>query len=73
MQQYVYALTVQRNLVGVKLCRRVDTQLIVLTVVVWCVWLANNPLHKRKKVNKEYVVQGIEGFIDILADEEAWK
>ena len=36
-------------------------------------WLANNPLHKREKINREYVVEGIEGFIDILADGEAWE
>lgn len=36
-------------------------------------WLKNNPLQKKNDVSKEYAVQGIEGFIDILADEEAWE
>lgn len=36
-------------------------------------WLANNPLNKRENINKEYVVEGIEGFVDILADGEAWE
>ena len=36
-------------------------------------WLANNPLNKRENINKEYVVEGIEGLVDILADEEAWE
>lgn len=36
-------------------------------------WLINNPLTKRKEVNKEYVIEGIEGFIDIIADGEAWE
>jgi hypothetical protein len=36
-------------------------------------WLSNNPLNKRQHINKEYVVEGIEGFIDILADGEAWE
>ncbi len=36
-------------------------------------YLANNPLHKCLNLNKEYVVQGIDGYIDILADGEAWE
>ena len=36
-------------------------------------WLANNPIHRRNDVKTEYVVQGIEGYIDILADGEAWE
>lgn len=36
-------------------------------------WLANNPMNKKQNINKEYVVQGIEGFIDILADGEVWE
>jgi hypothetical protein len=36
-------------------------------------WLETNPIHKRKDVKTEYVVQGLEGFIDILADNEAWE
>ena len=36
-------------------------------------WLVNNPMQKRQNVNKEYVVEGIEGFIDILTDKEAWE
>lgn len=36
-------------------------------------WLTNNPVNKKFNVNKEYVIEGIEGFIDILADGEAWE
>jgi hypothetical protein len=36
-------------------------------------YLVNNPLTKRKVVNKEYVIEGIEGYIDIFADGEAWE
>lgn len=36
-------------------------------------WLTNNPLQQRRNVAKEYAVEGIEGFIDILADGEAWE
>lgn len=36
-------------------------------------WLANNPVNKRDSVSVEYVVEGIEGFIDIRADDEAWE
>jgi len=36
-------------------------------------WLENNPIKKRKNINIEYVVEGIEGFIDIFADGEAWE
>jgi len=36
-------------------------------------WLLNNPLQKHKVVQTEYVIEGIEGYIDILADGEAWE
>jgi hypothetical protein len=36
-------------------------------------WLKNNPLNKKAEVSKEYVIEGVEGFIDILADKEAWE
>jgi hypothetical protein len=36
-------------------------------------WLKNNPLQKKASVSKEYAVEGVEGFIDILADGEAWE
>jgi hypothetical protein len=36
-------------------------------------WLKNNPLQKKAAVSKEYAVEGVEGFIDILADGEAWE
>jgi len=36
-------------------------------------WLANNPLNKRTNIKTEYVVKGIEGYIDIFADNEAWE
>lgn len=36
-------------------------------------WLLNNPMNKKEAVNKEYVVEGIEGYIDILADKEPWE
>ena len=36
-------------------------------------WLKNNPINRRNTVNKEYVIEGIEGYIDILADGEAWE
>lgn len=36
-------------------------------------WLKNNPLNKKTDVGKEYSVEGIEGFIDIYADNEAWE
>jgi len=36
-------------------------------------WLKNNPMQKKQNINKEYVVEGIEGYIDILADKEAWE
>lgn len=36
-------------------------------------WLKNNPLQPRSEVQPEYVIEGIEGFIDILADGEAWE
>ncbi len=37
------------------------------------IFLENNPINKKKIVNTEYVVDGIEGYIDILADGEAWE
>lgn len=36
-------------------------------------YLKSNPLDSKENVNTEYVVDGIEGYIDILADEEAWE
>jgi hypothetical protein len=36
-------------------------------------WLQANPLTKRKDVKTEYTVGGLGGFIDILADGEAWE
>jgi hypothetical protein len=36
-------------------------------------WLSNNPLNKKSNVKTEYVVEGIEGYIDIFADNEAWE
>ena len=36
-------------------------------------WLTNNPMQPRVDVAKEYAVEGIEGYIDILADNEAWE
>lgn len=36
-------------------------------------WLANNPIQKRSDVKTEYVVQGLDGHIDVLADGEAWE
>lgn len=36
-------------------------------------WLKTNPIAPRKDVHTEYAVEGIEGFIDIFADEEAWE
>jgi hypothetical protein len=36
-------------------------------------WLGNNPINKKNNVKTEYVVQGIEGYVDILADGEAWE
>jgi hypothetical protein len=36
-------------------------------------WLTNNPLQRKVNVSKEYAVEGVEGFIDILADGEAWE
>ena len=35
--------------------------------------LENHPIFKKDKVNKEYVLEGIEGYIDILADQEVWE
>jgi hypothetical protein len=36
-------------------------------------WLTSNPLQMKTNVAKEYSVEGVEGFIDILADGEAWE
>lgn len=36
-------------------------------------WLKTNPLNRKTNVNTEYVVEGVEGYIDILADNEAWE
>jgi len=36
-------------------------------------WLLENPIQKRLDVKSEFVIQGIEGYIDILADGEAWE
>lgn len=35
--------------------------------------LKTNPMYLKTTVNTEYVVQGIEGYIDIMADNEAWE
>lgn len=35
--------------------------------------LNNNPMIKKNKVEKEYAVGGIDGHIDILADQEVWE
>ena len=36
-------------------------------------WLANNSIQQRKDIKKEFVVEGIEGYIDIRADDEVWE
>lgn len=36
-------------------------------------YLETNPLNRKENVQREYVLEGIEGFIDILADGEAWE
>jgi hypothetical protein len=36
-------------------------------------WLKNNPMQQRDTIRKEYAVEGIDGYIDILADSEAWE
>lgn len=36
-------------------------------------WLSTNPVHPRMDVKTEYVIEGIEGKIDILADSEVWE
>ena len=36
-------------------------------------WLKNNPMMPKENVTTEYSVDGIEGFIDIFADGEAWE
>lgn len=36
-------------------------------------YLKENPLNKKEAVNTEYVIEGIEGYVDILADDETWE
>lgn len=36
-------------------------------------YLETNPINKKENVKTEYVLQGIEGFIDVLADGEVWE
>lgn len=36
-------------------------------------WLKTNPVDPKKSVESEFVLQGIEGYIDILADEVPWE
>jgi Histidine kinase-, DNA gyrase B-, and HSP90-like ATPase len=36
-------------------------------------WLKTNPIQPRKVVSKEYAVEGVDGYIDIHADNEAWE
>jgi hypothetical protein len=36
-------------------------------------YLETNPLNKKESVESEYVIEGIEGFIDLLADDESWE
>ena len=36
-------------------------------------WLGNNPINKKNDVKTEYVIEGLAGAIDILADNEAWE
>lgn len=36
-------------------------------------WLSSNPFNKKVNVKTEYVIEGIEGYIDILADQETWE
>ncbi len=36
-------------------------------------WLQSNPIEQRSDVKTEYVLEGIEGHVDILADGEAWE
>ncbi len=36
-------------------------------------WLQNNPINKKGDVKTEYVVEGLAGSIDILADGEVWE
>jgi hypothetical protein len=36
-------------------------------------WLSTNPIQPKTQVNKEYAVEGIEGYIDIFADGEVWE
>lgn len=37
------------------------------------IWLTSSPVLQRKNVDYEYTIEGIDGHIDILADEEAWE
>ena len=36
-------------------------------------WLQTNPLAPRKTVHTEYVLEGIEGYIDVYTDQDAWE
>jgi hypothetical protein len=36
-------------------------------------WLLDNPIEPKKDVKTEYSVQGLSGWIDVLADGEAWE
>ena len=36
-------------------------------------WLGNNPINKKNDIKTEYVIEGLAGAIDILADNEAWE
>lgn len=36
-------------------------------------WLKTNPMSPKQTVSKEYSLEGIEGFVDIVADNEAWE
>lgn len=37
------------------------------------IWLKTNPLVKKTSVNEEYVVEGLEGYVDIYADAQVWE
>jgi hypothetical protein len=36
-------------------------------------WLSTSPLNHKEHVNTEYVLEGIEGYIDVFADNEAYE
>ena len=36
-------------------------------------WFRTSIIAKRETVDTEYVIEGIEGYIDVLADNEAWE